>query len=308
MEPVIRTRAAPTPVVIDPPAQPEHDPFAGDGSADAHRKEHAPTDYARPEYTQTEYAQRDRARSDPARADSPAPRRDRYAENRTVADFERARRHSRTVALLKIGLPAFAALTVVVILGTLIFAGRSLPSIDIGRTKIENGKLVMDKPHLNGTDSNQRPYDLSADRAIQDADHPTRIMLEKINAQLPMSDTSFAKVTAGIGVYDADAKTLRLSDSVSVNTEDGMSMNMDDAAVYIESGTLVTDNGVKIDTGRASISATTLLVQEKGDRIIFNSNVRMTIRPPSGDEKADSLFIPTMPIIGQISSQEKADE
>ena len=232
-----------------------------------------------------------------------APRRNGFGESRSRADFERAQRHSRIVALLKIGLPAFAVLTVIVLLAAPFISGMSLPSVDIGPTKIEDGKLVMDNPKLKGTDSNQRPYDLTASKAIQDADHPTRITLEKINARLPMSDTAFARVTAGTGIYDADEKTLRLGDAVAVDTEDGMSIRLQDAAIDIASGKLSTQNPVAVDTGRAYVSAETLSVEDKGSRIVFQDRVRMTIRPASESSGTGSIAIPTMPVIGAINSQ-----
>ena len=337
VEPVVRPRGTPAPAALDPQDHVAPAPQAGDpvfdnpqaastpapagvraGSQHTARADNAARpepayhdpvfhDHGQPDHGYTDHGHAELPRPHQARADRPA-RGGRHGENRTLADFERAKRHSQRVALLKVGLPAFAALTMVVILGTLFFAGSKLPSVDIGSTKIEDGKLVMDNPHLNGTDSNQRPYDLSADRAIQDADQPTRIMLEKIKARLPMTDTSFASVTAGTGIYDADGKTLRLGDAVSVDTEDGMSIRMEDAAIDIESGTMSTQNPVSVDTGRAFVSAETLLVEDKGDKIVFENRVRMTIRPPSGDDKAGAIAIPTMPIIGQINSQGKADE
>ena len=210
------------------------------------------------------------------------------AGNRSLADFERARRHSRIVSLLKVGLPAGGALTIVAIVSVLLFAGSHLPSINIGRTKIEDGKLVMDNPQINGTDANRRPYKLTARRAVQDADHPTHITLEEINARLPMNDRSFARLTAGNGVYDADGKTLRLGGAVAVNTEDGMTIKLEDANIDIAGGTLQTDKPVSVDTGRAFVSADTLAIEDKGNRIIFNNRVRMTIRPQARAEAANT--------------------
>jgi lipopolysaccharide export system protein LptC len=258
-----------------------------------------------------DYSRRPRSESQPA-GDRPTASRDTddgregFSGNRTKADFERARRHSRIVAFLKIGLPASAVLTMIAIVAALVFSGGNLPSVGIGGIKIENGKLVMDNPKLNGTDSNQRPYTLTARKAIQDAANPSRITLEKIDARLPLSETSFATVTAGTGIYDADGKTLRLGDKVAVDTQDGMSVRLQDAAIDIASGTLSTQNPVNVDTGRVFLSADTLTVEDKGDRIIFQDRVHMTIRPAGESEGSGAIAIPTMPIVGEISSQDHA--
>jgi lipopolysaccharide export system protein LptC len=205
--------------------------------------------------------------------------------SRDADAFARAHRHSRLVALLKFGLPAAAVLAVVVIIGLFAISSISFPSIGIGFTRIEDGKLVMDNPHLNGLDSNQRPYKLSAKRAIQDSDHPTRITLEQIEAQLPLGGDKSAVVTAGTGLYDADSKTLRLGDSVTVDTEDGMSVRLEEADVDIGAGVLRTQKPAVVDTGRVVVSSDTLAVEDKGKRIVFEKRVRMTIRAEGASAK-----------------------
>lgn len=213
---------------------------------------------------------------------------------RSAADFARAHRHSRLVGLLKFGLPAAAAVAVVVITVVFVVSSASLPSIDIGFTRIEDGKLVMDNPHLNGLDSKQRPYRLTARRAVQDSQRPTRIALETIEARLPLDDGKFALVTAGNGLYDADDKTLLLGGSVAVDTEDGMTIRLEDADIDLEAGILRTRRPVTVDTGRAVVSSEALSVEDKGGRIVFESRVRMTIRaegeaPPTAEPVAGTV-------------------
>jgi lipopolysaccharide export system protein LptC len=127
---------------------------------------------------------------------------------------------------------------------------------------------------------------LTAVRAVQDAERPTRITLETIEGNLTIDDKNSAAVTAGVGIFDSLAKTLDLSGKVAVDTKDGMSLRMEGASIDIESGKLVTTQPVSIDTGRARISAQSLTVEDKGNRIIFENRVRMTLMPIDPKEAA----------------------
>lgn len=207
---------------------------------------------------------------------------------RSADEFARANRHSLLVARLKFGLPIAAGLAVLIVVGAFALSSFSLPSINFGFTRLEDGKLVMDNPHLRGLDGNQRPYRLEARRAIQDSDKPTTIALEAIEATLPFGTDGMALVTAGSGLYDADGKTLSLSDSVTVDTKDGMSVRLVDAEIDIASGALKTNRRATVDTGRAVVSADALTVEEKGKRIVFENRVRMTIRPINSNAKGKS--------------------
>ena len=179
-----------------------------------------------------------------------------------------------------------ARLAIVLLIAAYVLSKLALPSIDTGEAKIVDGKLVMQNPKIAGTDSKNRPYNLTALRAVQDAQRPTRITMESIEGNLTIDEKNSAAVTAGVGIYDSVAKTLDLSGKVAVDTKDGMSLRMEGASIDIESGRLVTNQPVSIDTGRAQISAQSLVVEDKGNKIIFENRVRMTLQPIDPKEAA----------------------
>jgi lipopolysaccharide export system protein LptC len=199
--------------------------------------------------------------------------------SRSPEEFARAARHSRRVRFLKLALPIGGAASMAIIIAAYLFSVFSLPSIDPGEAKIADGKLVMNNPKISGADSNNRPYTLTADRAVQDAAKPTRVTLEKIAGELSIDDKRRASVQAGTGVYDSIEKTLVLSGKVAVDTKDGMSIRMEGASIDIETGRLTTDQPVSVDTGRAQVRSDSLTVEDEGKRIIFERGVRMTLNP-----------------------------
>jgi lipopolysaccharide export system protein LptC len=189
--------------------------------------------------------------------------------------------------MLRLGLPAVAGIAILVLIASLVVSATRSPSIDLRSAQIVDGKLIMNNPVLNGTDESNRPYRLTAARAIQDASDPTRIQLESIDAVLPLSDKANAKLLAGGGEYDASAKTLKLADSVSVDTDDGMKLRLVDADIDINAGTLNTLNPVEVDTGQALLTAESMQVEDGGKKIVFESRVRVTIYPQAAGQEAE---------------------
>lgn len=200
-------------------------------------------------------------------------------QERSDHEYRDAVRHSKRVRLLKIAMPVVGGLIILGLVATLAIRQFLLPGIDLGAIGYQDGKLVMENPNLNGFDKDKRPFKLSADRAIQNADQPRRVELVNIAATLPMDDTRFAEITAGNGVYDAEQKTLVLSQQIHVNTTDGMKIDLGDADVDIGKGSLKTPNPVFASTPQADISADSLLISDSGEQIVFEGTVRLTLRP-----------------------------
>lgn len=203
-------------------------------------------------------------------------------------EFQKAAAHSGLVRFLKVFLPVLAVLIILLIAGALVARQFMLPNLDISNIEMNDGKLIMENPKLNGVDQNQRPYNLSADRAIQDASNPSIVELQRIIATLPMEQNISADITAGNGVYDAEAKTLKLKERVTVNTSDGMSIELMDADVDIQSGAMTTNSPIKATSPQADIASSSMIVDKSGERLIFEGNVKMTLRPKALRQRGES--------------------
>lgn len=205
---------------------------------------------------------------------------------RETAEFEKASRHSGRVRRLKIILPVIAAIVVVGFIGAVALRNIGLPSINIGSLNLDDGKLVMEHPRLNGMDSDQRPYSLTAEKAIQDLSKPKSIELDVITAKLPMENDVYADVTADNGVYDSEKKTLVMNGKVTLKTDNGMEINLVDVDVDLGAGSLQTANPISLKTENATITADSLRVENNGERIIFEKRVRMTLYPSNAEQPA----------------------
>ncbi len=204
---------------------------------------------------------------------------DFIGRERDIGDFRRAVKHSNRVELLKYLLPIIGMIIIALIMAALILRPKLPIEISIGDTGIEDGKLVMSNPKLDGFDPQNRPYSVEALRAIQSIENPTLVHLEKIKAKLPMNDSMWANITAGNGSFDVTHKKLELGGGVSVITTDGIRLELKDAYMDLKAGTMITDRAISFTSENASISSQSLKVYDNGDRIVFETNGVLIIRP-----------------------------
>lgn len=218
------------------------------------------------------------ARQENSRAGGEPPQPERAAVSREAA-FRRALNHSRRVRFLKIFLPVAAIVIGVSFAGYSYLSVPGSVSFDISESAYANGKLVMANPKLDGFTKDNRPYSMSAMRALQHVDQTGIVELEGIDAKLPVSATNFAMMGADRGVYDRDKNILDITSPISVKTTDGMEVTLQSAYVDIDKGTMQTKKPVDIRMDGGQLTADAMSVLENGKVVIFESRVKMELRP-----------------------------
>ncbi len=199
--------------------------------------------------------------------------------SRPGKNFEAARRHSRRVNTLKIGLPLGALLLVGVFAG---WAWLSAPkgfTVDVTGSAVKDGKLVMANPKLNGFTKDNLPYAMTAERAIQDLTNTSMITLEKIDARLPIEAEKWADITADDGVFDNENNTLDVTSPMTIKTSEGMRAELKSAFVDMKSGRIISSEPVRINLKGSELQANTMIVEERGKVVVFEEKVRMTVLP-----------------------------
>ncbi len=100
----------------------------------------------------------------------------------TERAFQAARRHSRTVRLLRIVLPVAVVLVLaIVVLITYLNPLRmfaKLP-IDVGNLVVSGTKITMEQPRLSGFTHDGRAYEVMANAAAQDVTKPDIVELQR---------------------------------------------------------------------------------------------------------------------------------
>lgn len=200
--------------------------------------------------------------------------------------FRAARRHSRWVRFLRVGIPLF------LVLGSAGLAAyqwldpmRQMARLPVGADGmlLSGTKIVMRQPRLNGFTKDERPYRVKARTAAKDMRNPDALELEEIHATLVMPDKRDAVLTAREGFYDGKANTLRLHKDVVVTTPQYQVL-LDEALLHIKAGNVVSEHPVVVTMLQGKINANRLEIHESGAVIKFDRGVTMVINGESAPQ------------------------
>lgn len=192
--------------------------------------------------------------------------------------FRAARRHSRRVRVLRIGIP----LAVVAGLGLILTAVwfnplRAITRIpaDIAGLVISGTRVTMQQPRLSGYTKDGNPYELNAHTAEQDITKPTLVELRELRADVAMQDNSKVKISALNGLYDTKDETLKLRNNILLVSSTGYEGRLSEASVDVRKGIIISEKPVEVKLLNGTLDANRLEVTESGDLVRFHSGVKM---------------------------------
>ncbi|HVZ14801.1 MAG TPA: LPS export ABC transporter periplasmic protein LptC [Bauldia sp.] len=197
--------------------------------------------------------------------------------------YERARRHSGTVRRLRIILPAIAVVAVVAFWMTLKVVPGDLASlIAVAGIDTKTNSVVMQAPHISGFEGTRRAYELKAAKATQSLSDPKVVTFTTITGHIGMDDGGTATVNAGVGTFNGHNNTLEVHDGVTLETTDGASGHLEDAAINLDEGTMTSSKPLDFKMALGSIHANAIQVSERGKHLLFTNGVSVTYLP-AGD-------------------------
>ena len=195
---------------------------------------------------------------------------------RQSAAYDTALRHSSRVKRLKIILPLGAALISLIFIGVSAVRTWLPDEVSLESARIENGKIVMEKPAVAGRNDDGIDYSMNADRALQDIANPNLMTLEKVIAAVPMNDM-VAQVVAQEGIFDRASNKLEMTAPFDINLSNGIKAQFQSANVDLRAGTMATDEPVSITTKEGTIVAQSLHIADNGRTITFSGQVRARV-------------------------------
>lgn len=193
--------------------------------------------------------------------------------------YDAALRHSRRVRRLKIALPILAVIISLVFVAVSWIRTMIPDNLSIFAVKIENGKIVMEKPAISGLNFDGISYYMKASRALQDIRNPYQITFEAIEAAIPVEGQTMASFTARQADFDRGKDRLSLAEPFSITLSSGISAEFRSAKIDIPAGEMSTPDPVSITARGSGLVAQSLQITDKGRVIVLSGQVRMTIDP-----------------------------
>lgn len=193
--------------------------------------------------------------------------------------YQAALAHSARVRKLKILLPVTAAIISFAFIGVAIVKAYLPEKLSIESARIENGKIVMERPAISGRNKDGINYSMIANRALQDIENPNKISLESVKAAVPINDEVIARVNASGADFDRGADRLDLSSPFEVNLSNGITAKFQSAHLDIPGGVMDSPTPVNISMDAGSIVANSMKITDKGHTITMTGQVRANFDP-----------------------------
>lgn len=194
--------------------------------------------------------------------------------------FAKANRHSNIVRLLKFVLP-LSAIAISAGFAFVTFQARNIAQVDVSAIALQNGRIVMENPRLNGVTGDNQPYNVTASRALQSSTDVNDIALEGITANLPFGPENTAQLQAPKGHLDNGKRILTLDGGFDLTSSDGMVARLEDAVFDFGARSLKTEKPVDITRQGTHIRADSMVITEGGASLVFERRVKMVIMPES---------------------------
>ena len=199
----------------------------------------------------------------------------------TARDWNRSRRHTLLVRLLRVALPV-ASIAIAIAQS---LSAQKLPrlgNLDLGEVGVQDNALTMEHPRLSGYGDGGRTYSVTAEKAIQQISNPRVVELFEISGRMDERDGDWAKITADGGVFDADAETLQLQGNIIVEGPDARRARLEAADIDLPERTIISERPVTLEMQGGRISADSFSLDGKAARVLFRGNVVMDLEPDQG--------------------------
>ncbi len=199
-----------------------------------------------------------------------------------------AKRHSLIVRFLRFLIPFGSILALSGIIAIAIFDPfRTISSgLAVASFNLSGSQITMEQPHLRGFKQDMRPYEVNADKALQDLKNPTLLDLTDLKAKVGLADKKTALIEAIQGLYDSQAEKMTIDRPLNIKS-DAYDVRMQSAKVDFKAGTVFTDQTVRVIMSTGTIDADKMEVIDSGRKIVFSGRVKTLLQsndPVSGDK------------------------
>ena len=189
--------------------------------------------------------------------------------------------YSRLVTLLKLVLPSVAVGLVALILlwpqFNPIDQRFRLKPVNVGIEDLENLRMI--NPRYVGSDSENQPYTITADQALQGSGDSNVTDLVKPKGDITLDSGTWLSLSADTGIYRKKDQVLDLEGSVNLFHDGGYEIATTRAHIDLAKNSAQGDDPVAGQGPDTELSGQGFRVYDRGERVIVTGQSRLLIRP-----------------------------
>jgi lipopolysaccharide export system protein LptC len=191
--------------------------------------------------------------------------------------------YSRFVVLMRIALPVSAAAIVALVIAWPQLTQKP-KGFRLGVSKItihDTGGQQIVNPRFSSTDSNQRPFNLTADTAFQQKDDANLVDLAFPKADLTAKAGTWMAISAETGKFNRQSEVLDLKGAISLFHDSGYELKTTIAQIDMAAGTATGDVPISGHGPGGTVKGSGFRILERGKTIIFTGKSKMILYPTS---------------------------
>ena len=198
------------------------------------------------------------------------------------------RRYSAFVKSLRFILPlAAVAMTVIVITWD---EGKNIEPMKkedlIPSSQNIQNELIA--PVFNSVDSKEQPFNVSADRAVQNRQNPDLVELDKPVADLTTTNGARIDADAATGLYEQKTQKLNLSGNVRLKHSDGYTLSSEEMRIDLATQKAFSGRDVHVEGPDGTLDATGLEGDANAGTLIFTGPAKIIFQSGADLSKAVS--------------------
>jgi lipopolysaccharide export system protein LptC len=139
------------------------------------------------------------------------------------------------------------------------------------------GSNELIKPKFTGQDSNDQPYIVTAESAVQSADDPDAVLLDRPHGHTTTDDGITVDVQAAKGTYRQKAQRLTLEDDVRLSNDQGYRLDGTRVTVDMVAHKAWSDQPVQGQGPAGTIKATGLQADTDTGVLVFTGPATLTL-------------------------------
>jgi lipopolysaccharide export system protein LptC len=138
----------------------------------------------------------------------------------------------------------------------------------------EPDKTTITTSEVEGFDKDKLPFQVTAERAVQDEKEPNIVRLEKVAGTFKRVSGQLLKVTADRAVYDSAKRILDLEENVVLVLDGRVTAKLKSARVNVEDKSLRAEVPVAVAFRDGAVNANGFEISDDGKRILFLNGVK----------------------------------
>ena len=208
-----------------------------------------------------------------------AQEQDSGSRSARFAPRERSDAESRQpfrTSLIFVGIALVLSFVTVLWLG--LFNERDEIRLEVTDIKVdETGDVELTGAVYRGQTTRGEPYEIVADTARER--DTGQVDLSAPAAELRQAGGDIVNITSNTGVYFPKRGEIDLAGDVVITSRDtGLVMTSQAITANLDAGEMISEEAVRVENDNGFVVADSMQVKDRGDRIVFAGNPRLTLR------------------------------